>query len=405
MAKKNKLTLAAIDLGSYSIKILLGQTDSQSSRVVPITSLVLPSQGIRRGSVVEPFLFNQTIQKVLEYLKFKKIYIDNLVIGLNGDYLDGQLSLGVLRFNKTNHVIDANDLHRIKNEVQKLKLSPNRHILQSLSNSYSLDGQKNILNPLGLNALRLEMESYVVSVSTPVVAQIEKIFNNNGFRINNLSLSSFAAAQVLLSEEQKNFGTLVLDIGFQTSNLIVYADNQVRLLKIFNIGSQHITNDLAMGLKISLSSAEKLKLQFNDLGKNIQRSVFLKTEEQVYKFKIEDINTIIEARLEDFIDLINDSLKTLGYNFSLPGGIILTGGGSKLTNLTEFFSLKMNLACQILKPNFQDFKMNTIVDKQDLSAVQGLLYLDKFYINEFNYFDSILNKNQPETFLQKWLKF
>ena len=405
MAKKNKLTLAAIDLGSYSIKILLGQTDSQSSRVVPITSLVLPSQGIRRGSVVEPFLFNQTIQKVLEYLKFKKIYIDNLVIGLNGDYLDGQLSLGVLRFNKTNHVIDANDLHRIKNEVQKLKLSPNRHILQSLSNSYSLDGQKNILNPLGLNALRLEMESYVVSVSTPVVAQIEKIFNNNGFRINNLSLSSFAAAQVLLSEEQKNFGTLVLDIGFQTSNLIVYADNQVRLLKIFNIGSQHITNDLAMGLKISLSSAEKLKLQFNDLGKNIQRSIFLKADDQVYKFKIEDINTIIEARLEDFIDLINDSLKTLGYNFSLPGGIILTGGGSKLTNLTEFFSLKMNLACQILKPNFQDFKMNTIVDKQDLSAVQGLLYLDKFYINEFNYFDSILNKNQPETFLQKWLKF
>ncbi len=405
MAKKNKLTLAAIDLGSYSIKILLGQTDSQSSRVVPITSLVLPSQGIRRGSVVEPFLFNQTIQKVLEYLKFKKIYIDNLVIGLNGDYLDGQLSLGVLRFNKTNHVIDANDLHRIKNEVQKLKLSPNRHILQSLSNSYSLDGQKNILNPLGLNALRLEMESYVVSVSTPVVAQIEKIFNNNGFRINNLSLSSFAAAQVLLSEEQKNFGTLVLDIGFQTSNLIVYADNQDRLLKIFNIGSQHITNDLAMGLKISLSAAEKLKLQFNDLGKNIQRSIFLKADDQVYKFKIEDINTIIEARLEDFIDLINDSLKTLGYNFSLPGGIILTGGGSKLTNLTEFFSLKMNLACQILKPNFQDFKMNTIVDKQDLSAVQGLLYLDKFYINEFNYFDSILNKNQPETFLQKWLKF
>ncbi len=405
MAKKNKLTLAAIDLGSYSIKILLGQTDPQNSKVVPITSLVLPSQGIRRGSVVEPFLFNQAIQKVLEYLKFKKIYIDNLVIGLNGDYLDGQLSLGVLRFNKTNHVIDANDLHRIKNEVQKLKLSPNRHILQSLSNSYSLDGQKNILNPLGLNALRLEMESYVVSVSTPVVAQIEKIFNNNGFKINNLSLSSFAAAQVLLSEEQKNFGTLVLDIGFQTSNLIVYADNQVRLLKIFNIGSQHITNDLAMGLKISLSSAEKLKLQFNDLGKNIQRSIFLKAEEQVYKFKIEDINTIIEARLEDFIDLINDSLKTLGYNFSLPGGIILTGGGSKLTNLTEFFSLKMNLACQILKPNFQDFKVNTIVDKQDLSAVQGLLYLDKFYINEFNYFDSILNKNQPETFLQKWLKF
>ena len=405
MAKKNKLTLAAIDLGSYSIKILLGQTDPQNSKVVPITSLVLPSQGIRRGSVVEPFLFNQAIQKVLEYLKFKKIYIDNLVIGLNGDYLDGQLSLGVLRFNKTNHVIDANDLHRIKNEVQKLKLSPNRHILQSLSNSYSLDGQKNILNPLGLNALRLEMESYVVSVSTPVVVQIEKIFNNNGFKINNLSLSSFAAAQVLLSEEQKNFGTLVLDIGFQTSNLIVYADNQVRLLKIFNIGSQHITNDLAMGLKISLSSAEKLKLQFNDLGKNIQRSIFLKAEEQVYKFKIEDINTIIEARLEDFIDLINDSLKTLGYNFSLPGGIILTGGGSKLTNLTEFFSLKMNLACQILKPNFQDFKVNTIVDKQDLSAVQGLLYLDKFYINEFNYFDSILNKNQPETFLQKWLKF
>ncbi len=404
MAKKNKLTLAAIDLGSYSIKILLGQTDPQNSKVVPITSLVLPSQGIRRGSVVEPFLFNQAIQKVLEYLKFKKIYIDNLVIGLNGDYLDGQLSLGVLRFNKTNHVIDANDLHRIKNEVQKLKLSPNRHILQSLSNSYSLDGQKNILNPLGLNALRLEMESYVVSVSTPVVAQIEKIFNNNGFKINNLSLSSFAAAQVLLSEEQKNFGTLVLDIGFQTSNLIVYADNQVRLLKIFNIGSQHITNDLAMGLKISLSSAEKLKLQFNDLGKNIQRSIFLKAEEQVYKFKIEDINTIIEARLEDFIDLINDSLKTLGYNFSLPGGIILTGGGSKLTNLTEFFSLKMNLACQILKPNFQDFKVNTIIDKQDLSAVQGLLYLDKFYINEFNYFDSILNKNQPETFLQKWLK-
>ncbi len=404
MAKKNKLTLAAIDLGSYSIKILLGQTDPQNSKVVPITSLVLPSQGIRRGSVVEPFLFNQAIQKVLEYLKFKKIYIDNLVIGLNGDYLDGQLSLGVLRFNKTNHVIDANDLHRIKNEVQKLKLSPNRHILQSLSNSYSLDGQKNILNPLGLNALRLEMESYVVSVSTPVVVQIEKIFNNNGFKINNLSLSSFAAAQVLLSEEQKNFGTLVLDIGFQTSNLIVYADNQVRLLKIFNIGSQHITNDLAMGLKISLSSAEKLKLQFNDLGKNIQRSIFLKAEEQVYKFKIEDINTIIEARLEDFIDLINDSLKTLGYNFSLPGGIILTGGGSKLTNLTEFFSLKMNLACQILKPNFQDFKVNTIIDKQDLSAVQGLLYLDKFYINEFNYFDSILNKNQPETFLQKWLK-
>ncbi len=405
MAKKNKIILAAIDLGSYSIKILLGQIDQQTHKVVPITSLIIPSQGVRRGSVVEPFLFNQTIQKILQYLKLKKIYIDNLVIGLNGDYLDGQLSLGILRFNKMTHIIDINDLHRIKNEVQKLKLSPNRHILQSLSNSYSLDGQKNILNPLGLNALRLEMESYVVSVSTPVVAQIEKIFNNNGFKINNLSLSSFAAAQVLLSEEQKNFGTLVLDIGFQTSNLMIFADNQVRLLKIFNIGSQHITNDLAVGLKIDLNLAEKLKLQFNDLGKDIQRSVFLKADDQTYKFKIEDINMIIEARLEDFIDLIKNSLRSLGPNFSLPGGIILTGGGSKLTNLTDFFSLKMNLACQILRPNFQNFKVNTIIDKQDLSAVEGLLYLDKFYVNEFNYFDSILNKNQPENFIKKWLKF
>lgn len=405
MAKKNKIISAAIDLGSYSIKILLGQIDQQTHKVVPITSLIIPSQGVRRGSVVEPFLFNQTIQKILQYLKLKKIYIDNLVIGLNGDYLDGQLSLGILRFNKMTHIIDINDLHRIKNEVQKLKLSPNRHILQSLSNSYSLDGQKNILNPLGLNALRLEMESYVVSVSTPVVAQIEKIFNNNGFKINNLSLSSFAAAQVLLSEEQKNFGTLVLDIGFQTSNLMIFADNQVRLLKIFNVGSQHITNDLAIGLKIDLNLAEKLKLQFNDLGKNIQRSVFLKADDQTYKFKIEDINMIIEARLEDFVDLIKDSLRSLGLNFSLPGGIILTGGGSKLTNLTDFFGLKMNLACQILRPNFQNFKVNTIIDKQDLSAVEGLLYLDKFYVNEFNYFDSILNKNQPENFIKKWLKF
>jgi len=390
--KKNNQHIVAIDLGSYSTKIFLVERDLTTQKIKSIDSVIFKTQGISRGKITNINLFNHLIEDIVGYLRHKKVKASQINLGLNGDYLEGLRNIGVVRFNKSKHIIDQNDLKRVKLEVQKNKFKPTYQILQIVSNSYNLDGQKNIIDPVGLMALHLELESYVVLISTSVVEQMKAIFYQHSLNLNYLSLSSFAACQLVLNNSQKEFGSVVLDIGFQTTNLLVFQDNKVILIKILPIGSQHITSDLAIGLRTDLEIAEQLKISFDSLGKTIKKMIFIKNNHQTYKFNLEDISRIIEARLDDLIAVIQDNLSIINKENRLPGGLILIGNGAKITGLENYLSEALNLSCKKAQYYFDD--LNTNIDDSGLIAVAGLAELDKFYANNLDLSISSLNTNK-----------
>jgi cell division protein FtsA len=390
--RKNNQHIMAIDLGSYSTKVFLVEKDLTTKKIKSIDSVIFKSQGISRGKITNINLFNHLINDIVNYLKQKKVMASQINLGLNGDCIEGLKNVGVVRFNKSNHIIDQNDIKRVKSEIQKHKIKPTYQILQIVSNSYNLDGQKNIIDPVGLMALHLELESYVVLISTSVIEQIKTIFSQHSLNLNYLCLSSFAASQLVLNNSQKEFGSVVLDIGFQTSNLLVFQDNKVILIKVIPIGSQHITSDLAVGLRIDLEIAEQLKISFDNLGKNLKKVIFINNNHQSYKFNLEDISRIIEARLDDLISIVKDNLSIIDKENCLPGGLILTGNGSKIIGLEAYLEEALNLSCKKAEYYYSD--LNTNINDPGLIAVAGLAELDKFYANNLDLLTTSLNKNK-----------
>ncbi|MBX6334009.1 cell division protein FtsA [Candidatus Saccharibacteria bacterium] len=376
-----------LDVGTSAVRCVVGVLDPNNPNKLSIIGHGSASnQGMRKGIVAQVDEVTDAVtQAVAEAERISGVRVQGATINVNGTHVQGLNSKGVIAISAANREITVDDRLRVEEAATIVQLPSNREIIQVFAQNYRLDGQENIKDPVGMQGVRLEVDAHIVTAATPNLRNLDMAVEKAEVAIHNHTLSSLAAAEAVLNRQQKEAGTVLLDIGAGTTNLVVIEDGEVQHVAVLPIGGQHITNDLAIGLKTDLDIAEAVKLQHASLVKDRpRRDIRIKTHGEEYLFKAEDVAMVTEARVEELFEFVNKELVRIHKAHKLPGGVVLVGGTAKLPGLADFAKEQLQLAARVGKLQPLGGLVDTVADPQYCAAV-GLMLLDMLLIPEVHH--------------------
>lgn len=367
-----------LDIGTSTVRCVVGMAEGDDSdKVAVIGHGSADNMGMRKGVVVHVNDVAEAIsQAVLEAERLAGIKITNATVNINGTHVIGINSRGVIAISAANREITPEDRMRVEEAATIVKLPPNREIVQVFAKNYRLDGQDNIKDPVGMQGVRLEVDTHIVTAATPNVRNFDLALEKAQITPSHHAVSSLAAAEAVLTRQQKESGTVLMDIGTETTNLIVVEDGEVQHVAVLPIGGMHVTNDLAIGLRTDLDVAEAVKLQHGGLAehkKNNRVSVLVNNKR--HEFDGTEVHMIIEARVEELMEYADKELRKIQRSRKLPGGVVLVGGTAKMPGISDFTKEKLELAARIGKLQPIGGLIDTVTDISYSTAV-GLMILD-----------------------------
>jgi len=353
-----------LDIGSLTVKAVLAEA-AENHKLRLIGGFVRPSVGLRKGSVVE---MDETVRNLEELFREIKMMsrsgVKNIYLNVSGIDSRVEVSRGIVAVARANSEIYQDDVDRVIEASRAVHLPQNRMILHTITREFIVDGVGEIKDPLGMFGSRLEVSSLIIDVFAPAVKNLMKCVESAGGGIGGLIFSPLAASQAVLTKNQKELGVILIDVGFQTTSLAVYEENNLIHTAIFPIGAGHITNDLAVALKIPVEIAEKLKVGY---GCAIPKSI--SSKESVDLKKIDSsvsgnpsrkfIAEVIESRMREIFEMANNELKFIGRLAKLPAGAVLVGGGAKLPGAVDLAREELRLSSQIGLPRAAIFEART----------------------------------------------
>lgn len=374
----NQEHFIGLDIGTSAVRCVVGMFDPNGSNAPSIIGHgQATNQGMRRGAVVHvDDVADAILKAVTEAERISGTPIKHATVNVNGSHVSGMDSEGVIAISTANREITTEDRLRVEEAATIVSLPPNREIVQFFAKNYSLDGQRNIKEPVGMHGVRLEVDAHIVTASSPNLRNLDTALEKAEIAVTNHTVSGLAAAEAVLTRQQREAGTALVDIGAGTTNLIVFEDGEVQHVAVIPMGGQHITNDLAIGLKTDLDVAEQVKIQhgtLRDMGKKVTANV--KVADKTHNFPSEIIAMIVEARVEELLEYVDKELQKIKRSRKLPGGIVLTGGSSKLPGLDEYAREKLQLPARIGKLHNVGGLVDTVEDSA-FTTVVGLMLLD-----------------------------
>lgn len=375
-----------LDVGTSSVRCVVGVVDPSNPGKISIMGHgSSPNLGMRKGVVVHiDDAAEAIVQAVTEAERLSGMRINGATVNINGAHVAGLNSKGVIAISAANRTITQEDRYRVEEAATIVQLPSNREIIQVFAKNYRLDGQDNIKDPVGMHGVRLEVDTHIVTASTPNLRNLDMALEKAQVAPHNHTLSSLAAAEAVLNRQQKEAGTVLVDIGAGTTNIVVLEDGEVQHVAVLPIGGAHITNDLAIGLKTDLDVAEAVKIHHASLlPQNNKRDLRVKVNGQDHFFKAEEIALITEARVEELFEYVNKELTRIHRAHKLPGGVVLVGGTAKLPGMAEFAKEKMQLAARIGSLQSVSGLVDTVADPSYAAAV-GLMMLDMLLMPEPN---------------------
>lgn len=371
-----------LDIGTSTVRCVIGMLEEGNNKLSVIGSGSAPNLGMRKGAVVHiDEVVEAVVQAVTEAERVAGIQVHQATVNINGSHVSGMNSRGVIAISSANREITAEDRLRVEEAATIVKLPPNREIIQVFAKNYRLDGQDNIKDPVGMHGVRLEVDTHIVTAASPNLRSLDMVLEKAHVHPGHHTVSSLAAAEAVLTRQQKEAGTILLDIGAGTTNLTVIEDGEVQHVAILPIGGIHITNDLAIGLKTDLDVAEAVKLQHATLGPPPKKQVAqVKVAGKDYNFDAEEIRMITEARVEDLFEYVDKELKKIHRSQKLPGGVVITGGTANLPGIAECAREKLQLAARVGKLQPVTGLVDTVQDPAYAAAV-GLMTLDMLLLS------------------------
>ncbi len=366
-----------IDIGTSKVRCVVGMQrpgDTKASIIGHGSSL---NMGMRKGVVVHTDDVTEAIvQSVTEAERVSGVHIDRATVNINGAHVTGINSKGVIAISAANREITVDDRLRVEEAAAVVQLPANREIIQVFAKNYSLDGQPNIKDPVGMHGVRLEVDTHIVTAATPNLRNLGSALEKAQIFPTRYTVSSLAAAEALLTRQQREAGTVLIDIGAGTTNIVVIEDGEVQHVAVLPIGGMHITNDLAIGLKTDLDVAELVKVKYASLAANAKKAtVSVSASESNHTFDNSEVVMITEARVEELFEYVDRELRKIQRSRKLPGGAVLSGGTAKLPGIADFARDSLQLAARVGKIQPLTGLVDT-VDDAEFYAATGLMLLD-----------------------------
>lgn len=355
MSKKNKSFLA-LDIGSFSIKALYGELSRDN--VVTVTSLwKIPSRGMRKGAVNDA---DETAGAVNQMLREAQTAHPNahpvLFVGIAGAQAKAQSSRGIIAVSRADNQIQHDDVARVDQAAQAVAVPANRSVIHFIHQEYAVDGVTGIKNPLGMVGNRLELASMVIDVFEPAKAALMRAVEVAGGDDAVPFFGPLASSQSVLSKNQRDLGVALVDIGADVTSLAVYEEGKLLHVASVPMGAANVTNDVAIGLKISIAAAEAVKCSFGyALAKDVPAREAIDLQKMDARAKgaapRRFVAEIIEARMAEIFEFVAGELKKIKKDGLLPAGVVLVGGGAKLAGVTDLARQELRLPVQVGMPD------------------------------------------------------
>ncbi|MBC7503858.1 cell division protein FtsA [Candidatus Gracilibacteria bacterium] len=375
----------AIDIGSNKIKAIIGEwNDRKELRILGVG--VSDSQGIRKGNIHDMEAFKMNLDAALgEAEKMTGEQFSHVCLGLSGIHIDIAGRGAIVPV--AGIEVTEDDVNRALDMSQNGLDTMNRTILKVVPESFGLDLESGIKNPVGMSGKKLEVRSHIVSIGSNVLANIKKGVLDVGVEIMDIYPNILAVGEATLTKRQKELGVVVVDMGSSSSNVAVYEEGALIYAGVLPIGGEHVTSDLALGLRISIDTAEQLKLNYGDLtvrdikGKESDEEIDLAklSNNETMNISRNFMNDIIRARYEEILHHIVMELKKVGRDGMLPEGIVITGGAAKMRGLVDLARTYMRLPASIGVPDAIDGVRGTSISDPIYSSVVGNLLLIQKY--------------------------
>lgn len=378
MREQSPMRFIGLDIGTQTVRCVVGMSDQNDpSHASIIGHGSAPNLGMRKGIIVHvDDVVEAIVHAVTEAERVSGIHIKHATVNVNGSHVMGMDSQGVIAISTANREISPDDRLRVEEAATIVQLPPNRQIIQVFAKNYRLDGQDNIKDPVGMHGVRLEVDTHIVTALSPNIRSLDMVLERARLEPSHYTVSSLGAAEAVLNRQQKESGTLLLDIGAGTTNMVVIEDGEVHHVAVIPVGGINITNDLAIGLKTDLDIAEKVKVEHATLeSSKTPRNIRVEHDGSSHFFENAEVTMIALARVEELFEMIDKELRRVGRSRKLPGGVVLVGGTAKLPGMAALAREKLQLAAR--PGNLQP--MTGLIDTvQDLSysTAVGLMLLD-----------------------------
>ena len=370
--------LVAIDIGTTKVCVLIGEVGGRTGGVDVIGIGQAPSDGLRKGVVVDIDRTVQSVGAAVEAAeRLSGLKVRSAFVGISGSHIGSQNSKGMVAVSSRQHDIQREDTIRAIENARAVSIPNTREILHVIPRGYVVDNNAGVRDPIGMSAVRLEVETHIVTASTTSVQNLSKCVQRAGIEIDELVLAPLATAEALLSEEDRELGVALLDIGGDTTDVAIFQDGSISHCATIPMGARSVTSDLGLVLRVTPETAETLKLkqgtatplevdpdeviQITSIGEDQPRPVTRRMVAQ-----------IIEARTAELFDHVSREIEAAGATNRLQAGLALTGGGSLLIGLGKAARDQLGMSARVLAPHGLGGLTDSITSPR-YAAASGLL--------------------------------
>jgi cell division protein FtsA len=352
--------IGGLDIGSNSVRMAVGQLLGKENGNLELQILgaaEAPSEGVQKGVVSSIEDVVSSISACLERVeRMVGVPIDSVWVGISGLHILSQTSKGVVAVSKANSEIAEEDVNRAIEAARSIATPLNYEVLHVLPRQYTVDGQTGIKDPTSMTGVRLEVDTQIILGASSQIKNLTKAVYRAGLDIEDLVLSIIATAEIVVTKRQKELGVMVVNMGGTTTGMAVFEEGELIHTAIIPLGSQNITNDIAMGLRIPPEDmAERVKIEYGDCGyatgpKKDEIDLFEvgAPEHQIVKRKF--LSEIVSARVEEILQKVDDELRKIQRSGMLPAGVVFTGAGAKLPGLVELAKKVLRLPANLGYP-------------------------------------------------------
>lgn len=342
-----------LDIGTTKVCVVVAETDQD--REVRITGMGTSlSAGVRKGVVVDLDGTTRAIEQAVDKAeRMAGVRIASAIVGVSGGHLASQNSRGVVAVSRADHEIGEQDVSRVV-EAARMAAVPagDREIVHLLPRDFIVDGQDGVKNPVGMYGTRLEVEAHIITGASTLLANLLKCVQRAGLESEALVLEPLASGEAVLSSAERDLGVAVVDIGGGTTSIGVFVGGGLCYTTVLPYGGNHVTNDVAVGLRTSFGDAERLKIHH---GCAIPATVPEEDTIEVLPVGSREPRTtprrmlseIIEPRVAEMAGLVKAQLNRSGFGYRIPAGIVATGGASRLNGLSDLFAERLGMAARV----------------------------------------------------------
>ncbi len=379
--------ICGVDIGSSKVATVVAvkQQTEDEPRIIGFNAT--RSRGVRKGLIVDINQVTEAVEQSVEKAERMAGHkIQRAYAAVGGPHIASVNSHGVVAVSNPQGDISQEDVDRVTEAARAISLSTTRQIIDVSSREFIVDGQSGIKNPAGMSGVRLEVDTHIITASLTNLKNIERCFNDIGIENEGYIFSGLASAEAVLTDTEQELGVVVIDIGGGKMDMCLYADGALSYSGSIPVGARHITNDIAVGLRVSLESAEKIKLylskyfhnyqETHEPGKKKREAIDLSglhLPENITEVPLKMLmDGIIGSRIEEMYKLIGEEIEKSGFEQQIPSGIVITGGGAHTVGMIETGRKMLGLPIRLGIPGKVTGLLDEILDPQ-YAATVGLI--------------------------------